>query len=143
MKRYICTDLHGYLDLYEQIKSYVEPDDIIYNLGDSGDRGPQPYETLKAVLTDPQFICILGNHDAMLYKTIISEYHKNEDPWEYRECSNLLGYNGGKKTFKDYKNDIKENRDTVRKVLANLPTHLEIINNKGQEVLLSHAGYTP
>lgn len=143
MKRYICTDLHGYLDLYEQIKSYVEPDDIIYNLGDSGDRGPQPYETLKAVLTDPQFICLLGNHDAMLYKTIISEYHKNEDPWGYRECSNLLGYNGGKKTFKDYKKDTKENKATIRQILANLPTHLEIINNKGQEVLLSHAGYTP
>ena len=56
MNRYVVADLHGQLDLLKQIKEYLNEDDILYILGDSGDRGPQPWQTLKASLDDPQFV---------------------------------------------------------------------------------------
>lgn len=41
MAVYALSDLHGYLDLYKQIKEFLKPEDKVYFLGDAGDRGPQ------------------------------------------------------------------------------------------------------
>ena len=70
MNRYAIADLHGQLDLLRQVKEYLHEDDILYILGDSGDRGPQPWATLKMSLDDPQFIYLMGNHDLMLLDAI-------------------------------------------------------------------------
>lgn len=42
MATYACSDLHGRLDLLEQIQSFLKSDDRVYFLGDAGDRGPDP-----------------------------------------------------------------------------------------------------
>ena len=42
MAVYACSDLHGTMFLYKQIKNFLEPNDIVYFLGDAGDRGSQP-----------------------------------------------------------------------------------------------------
>ena len=52
MSVWAFSDLHGHLDLYKQIKEYVKPEDKLYYLGDAGDRGPQSWETVKAILKD-------------------------------------------------------------------------------------------
>ena len=66
MVRYAVADLHGQLDLLTQIKEYINEDDILYVLGDSGDRGPEPWRTLKLCLDDPKIVYLMGNHDRML-----------------------------------------------------------------------------
>ena len=66
MARYAVSDLHGHLEIYKQIKAMLKPGDIVYCLGDCGDRGPRPWETIKAVYEDPQFIYLKGNHEDML-----------------------------------------------------------------------------
>ena len=55
-KRYAVADLHGQSNLYFQIKEYINGNDIVYALGDFGDRGPKPWTTLQLALDDPQFI---------------------------------------------------------------------------------------
>lgn len=70
MNRYAVADLHGQLDLLLQIKEYINDNDILYVLGDSGDRGPEPWRTLKLCLDDPQIVYLMGNHDLILIEAI-------------------------------------------------------------------------
>ncbi len=39
MKHYAISDLHGCYNIYEQVCAILEPDDIVYFLGDACDRG--------------------------------------------------------------------------------------------------------
>ena len=62
MAIYIFGDLHGYIEILKKIKSMIQPDDIVYFIGDAGDRGPQSWECINAIYEDPQFIYLKGNH---------------------------------------------------------------------------------
>ena len=89
MSTYACSDLHGMLHFYKTIKEFLKPEDVVFFLGDAGDRGPHPWETIKAILNDPQFIYIKGNHEDMLVDAM---GHGYGSAWA------LLRSNGGKKT---------------------------------------------
>lgn len=95
MAIYATADLHGYLDLYKKIKDFLKPDDVVYYLGDAGDRGPQSWETIKVILDDPQFIYIKGNHDDMLVKAALNYFgdYFDTEGWYYDLMSN-----GGEQT---------------------------------------------
>lgn len=76
MATYACSDLHGRLDLLKQIQDFLQPDDTVYFLGDAGDRGPNPWETIKAVAQDKRFIYLKGNHEDMLVKAMEDEVRR-------------------------------------------------------------------
>lgn len=132
MATYACSDLHGMLHFYKTIKEKLEPEDVVYFLGDAGDRGPHSWETIKAILNDPQFIYIKGNHEDMLVNAM---GHGYGSAWA------LLRSNGGKKTCEAAMKepDWKE----WRTKLSNLPTMATYVNTQGETIYLSHAGFTP
>ena len=152
-KRYVVSDLHGQIDLYNQIKEYINERDVVYALGDFGDRGPEPWRTLKSCLDDPQFIYLMGNHDYMLIQSIkwMIGYAAQFDDWNweidevpciwYGPIEDLYN-NGGFKTLCQW---MKEpNRMEYYEQLRKLP--IEIILSSLDNVAfvyLSHAGYTP
>ena len=126
------SDLHGMLHFYKAIKDTLKPEDIVYFLGDAGDRGPHPWECIKAIMDDPQFIYIKGNHEDMLVKAMGSGYGS---AWA------LLRSNGGKKTCEQA---MKEpNWKEWKSRLIDLPIKATYINTQGETVYLSHAGLTP
>ena len=55
---FACSDLHGMMSLYKQIKDFLKPDDIVYFLGDASDRGEENWNTLKKIMMD-QILTIL------------------------------------------------------------------------------------
>lgn len=132
MAVYACSDLHGMLRFYKAVKEMLQPEDVVYFLGDAGDRGPEPWECIKTILNDPQFIYIKGNHEDMLVDAM---GHGYGSAWA------LLRSNGGKKTCEAAMDepDWKE----WRAKLAALPTKATYTNTQGQTVYLSHAGFTP
>lgn len=136
MARYTFSDLHGRLDIFKKICEFIKPEDELYCLGDCGDRGPDSWETIKAVLTHPQVATYLkGNHEDMLVKAFRSSMEGNQSDYH------LLHYNGGAKTFEEL---IAEERpDVWIDEIAKLPTTTSLINEAGQVIVLSHAGYTP
>lgn len=150
MRRYVVADLHGYYNLYEQIKDFIDKDDVVYALGDFGDRGPQPWETLKAGLDDPQFIYLMGNHDHMLIESIefALHYAGQYDDWDWNEDyipfnPNLdSNYNGGWETFCGWARD--SDRIKYYQKLQSLPL-MAMVNPVGTSdmVYLCHAGFTP
>lgn len=150
MNRYVVSDLHGQLDLFNQIKEYINDDDIVYALGDFGDRGPEPWRTLQAVLDDKQFIYLMGNHDLMLIKAIEQYIQIPEDEREFRFCMLLYGHgpiaelsmNGGLYTFDGWREE--PNRMDYYYKLRSLPVQM-VLSTKDMKnfIHLSHAGYTP
>ena len=132
MSVYACSDLHGMLHFYKAIKEHLQPEDIVYFLGDAGDRGPHPWETIKTILNDPQFIYIKGNHEDMLVDALGKGYgHKY----------NLLRRNGGKGTYEECMEDPEWK--TYRTQLARLSTKAIYINSHRETIYLTHAGFTP
>ena len=138
MNTYCFSDLHGYLKLFHQIKEYVNPEDRLYCLGDCGDRGPDPWDTIKAVVTDPQVFYIKGNHEDMLVKAAREVLYPT-DGWE-NEAQRLLACNNGMDTLVGLMDEDYPSYWVSH--LAQLPTHTTYTNTKGQEIFLCHAGCT-
>lgn len=135
MAIYACSDLHGCLNAYKKIKECINPEDKVYCLGDCGDRGPEPWDTIKAVLTDPQFIYIKGNHEDMLVKAV---YEVFDTGWSHLDAQKLLASNGGMNTLNEILGEESPERWT--KQLAQLPVSIELINSNKQNIKLCHAG---
>lgn len=91
MSVYACADLHGMMELYKQIKAFLKPDDIVYFLGDAGDRGSEPWEMIKTIYADPQFIYLKGNHEDML----VGAMHDFLVDESYDDNFYILRQNGG------------------------------------------------
>lgn len=156
MNRYAVSDLHGQLDLYNQIKEYINDDDILYVLGDCNDRGPEPWRTLQAVIDDPQCILLMGNHEHMLWqaaevvlckrgiKPLTSEFIE-DTVISYMYSNNPIGLltrNGGADTLMQ----MAREQDFVRyyNTIRGLPLAITLPTEDGQGyIYLSHAGYNP
>lgn len=137
MNVYAVSDLHGQIDLYKQIKTFLKKNDIIYCLGDCGDRGPANWELIKAVARDPQFILLKGNHEDMLVKAMC-EYGRDE--YMGKNC-HLLFSNGGESTLFGW---ITDGADMGwMNYLSKLPTIKSYYNQyQDIEIVMCHAGYS-
>ena len=133
-KVYACSDLHGMKELYNKISDFLDNSDIVYFLGDAGDRGPDPWEMIKLIRNDERFIYIKGNHEDMLAAAMSRYPAKGQD-------FSLLRMNGGEDTLNGW---IEEGADKEWvKYLDNLPAALLYTNRTGTDILLCHAGCTP
>lgn len=151
MSRYAVSDLHGQLDLYNQIKEFINENDIVYALGDFGDRGPEPWRTLQAVLDDNQFIYLMGNHDYMLSEAIREYLHIESEEgyvnlwyymWAFDTKIGRLCLNGGRETLEQWR-ELPNRMDYYSK-LKSLPLELRLAALDGKHMIyLTHAGFTP
>lgn len=137
MATYACSDLHGRLDLLKQIQSFLKPEDKVYYLGDAGDRGPEPWKTIKEIAADNRFIYIKGNHEDMLVKAM-EDYIKYE---HIGQAFALLAQNGGEETFLQWNQE--EQKTGWYSYLRKLPTYFIYTNPQGCKIYLSHAGFNP
>lgn len=137
MSVYAVSDMHGCIDAYWKIKNYINPEDTVYCLGDCGDRGPESWNTIKMVLTDPQFIYIKGNHDDMLVKAAREAMGSDYNMGHY-EAQRLLAENGGFDTLTDLLGE--EKTEVWVSTIAKLPTYITYENTSGVRVFLCHAG---
>ena len=136
MSVYACSDLHGYHELYKQIKAFLSPDDKVYFLGDAGDRGPEPWKTIKAILQDEQFVYIQGNHDDMLIKAVFGYF--GEEVVTYTDAYQLLYQNGGAETIEEIFKE-RDPRGWARH-LHRCPTQQVYTRQDGKTIYLSHSG---
>jgi calcineurin-like phosphoesterase family protein len=138
MARYALSDLHGNLKVFLKVIEYLQPDDIVYFLGDAADRGFQGWEIIKSIYNDPRFIYMKGNHEDMLAKAILA-YKRN--PETSTHAYSLLQQNGGQFTFESWWKDGADT-DWADK-LNKLPLYYDFVNDNGKHIFLSHAGFTP
>lgn len=134
-RAFAVSDLHGCKSLYDQINAFIELDDIVYFLGDANDRGPNPWELVKLIRANPQWIYIKGNHEQLLESWIESKCDDDVDAWR-------LERNGGGYTMTHFlaENYGKEFTDDWLEFFFNLPTSAVYESAKGT-IFMSHSGY--
>ena len=143
MTTYAVSDLHGCKVFYDAIKAVIKPEDIVYCLGDAGDRGPQPWETLKVCLDDPQFIYIRGNHDEMLLEVMRDALFQDRGPWKTYSNLQILAYNGGYETYEGWMEEDEYNQRKYYDKLSATPLTALYGNKDNKGIYLCHAGGTP
>ena len=140
-KHYAIADIHGMYNIYEQVCDILQPEDIVYFLGDAADRGYACFKTMKAIYKNPQWFYLKGNHEDMMSKAI-SQHGESEITYRYIEENpmTLWFYNGGSDTFNEWVEDGAD-LDWIYR-LDELPTQINYTNEKGITFHMSHAGYT-
>lgn len=138
MGTYVCTDLHGKLDLYKKIKEFILPEDIVYFLGDAGDRGPNSWETIKAIYEDPQFIYLKGNHEQMLLDAMQKYFQGDEFGISF--AAQVLFNNGGLDTLYSWQQENETDRLNWYNKLQNLNIEAFYTNPKGTTFYMNHSG---
>lgn len=131
MSTYACSDLHGRLDLYNAINDWLCKDDKVIFAGDAIDRGSHCLDTSLAILDNPQWIYLKGNHEDLMVKA-----YKTKD-------FSLWFYNGGNKTFYDIKEKWGNPTPFYLSEIKHLPTWYYYENTRGDSVIVCHAGFTP
>lgn len=137
-KHYAIADIHGMYDIYEQVCAMLQPDDVVYFLGDAADRGYACFKTMKAIYSNPQWIYLKGNHEDMMNKAL--RQHLGEDFEVYYSPMELWFNNGGNKTFYEWLEDGADLTWATR--LDKLPLQAEYTNKKDITFHMSHAGFT-
>lgn len=134
MSVYDCSDFYGYYSIYEKINSKLKPEDKVVFLGDAGDRGPHSLKTILAILDNPQWIYLKGNHEDMLVNAM--RYGPVSD------TAFLSRYNGGGQTMEDLQNH--PNCKEIIKRLNDLPLYYFYHSkDNGLDFHCTHAGFTP
>ena len=128
MKTFVIGDIHGaYKSLLQclELSKFNKKQDRLICLGDVCDRGLQVKECIDELLTIPNCVYILGNHDAWAFQWAIDGI-KPQGWWEQ----------GGSKTVMSYKD-------------AGMPTeHIQFLKNApywfvDENRLFVHGGFDP
>ena len=140
IKHYAIADIHGMYNIYEQVCEMLEPEDIVYFLGDAADRGYACFKTMKAIYKNPQWIYLKGNHEDMMIKALSQHVAEVNDYYIEDNPMTLWFYNGGNITFNDWLEDGSDLKWINR--LDHLSSQAEYTNEKGITFHMSHAGFT-
>lgn len=137
MAVYTAADWHGCSWIWEKVKEILQPNDKLYFLGDSIDRGPDGWKLLNELLEDPRVIYLKGNHEDMMVETlnyVDGHIRYNEyTSWWYNSCYSTID-----NMEEDTRSD-EEIWQVIKKVDA-LPFCAAYINTQNQRILLCHAG---
>lgn len=146
MSVYACSDLHGQWDLFEELLTYLNPEDKVYFLGDAIDRGIFGWNICKTIINDSRFIYIMGNHEDMMLNCIGNINIENYDlDIGWSNDIQLWYWNGGENTYLNFYADptpIKEKIEILNKLKPS-PFYTTYTNKKGQIIYLTHAGFDP
>ena len=147
MASYVISDIHGELDLFEELLDRIalKDSDTLYILGDVVDRGPHPVKVLQRLMSMPNAVCLAGNHELMALEcldylcTEITE--QSAAAFDARMIRNLAGWqmNGSGSTLKEFRALSPEDRREVTEYMRDFLIYEEL-KAGGQDYLLVHSG---
>ena len=137
MARYAVSDLHGRFDLYQEIEKFRKSGDKIFCLGDCGDRGPESYKVCEAVADNPDWTLLMGNHEHMTLEALKEGVYYTSSKLYTPSAFDVSMYNGGYDTY------LHMNEDATWWInyLSKLPYRLDLKNDLGYDLILTHAGF--
>ncbi len=147
MSTFVIGDIHGE---YEQLKTLLGKmnfcdEDTLYVLGDVVDRGKHPIKALQYLMTLPNCICLIGNHEVMAVECL--KLLNNEITGDFVQSLDkdsmeaFLGWmqNGASSTIEEFKQLNMEERKEVIDFIENFIAYEEL-NVNGRDYILVHAG---
>ena len=121
MRRLCVGDIHGCYDKLMRTLDLCKfsDSDILYSVGDFTDRGEQNVKVIDFLMSLKNFKPVCGNHDLWNY-----EYLSRTMSREALLC--WVGWNGGKKTFREEEKQSQEWKKSVAAWLADIPYRLDL-----------------
>ena len=139
MASYVISDIHGELDLFEELLDRIalKDSDTLYILGDVVDRGPHPVKVLQSLMSMPNAVCLAGNHELMALEcldylcTEITE--QSAAAFDARMIRNLAGWqmNGSGSTLKEFRELSPEDRREVTEYMRDFLIYEELKAGEG------------
>lgn len=128
---FVMSDVHGQQTAFFEVlrQAQFNETDVLYILGDLIDRGPDGIALLQYVQQQPNIHLLMGNHEELMCRSL-------QDEWGVFEC--WIG-NGGTPTYETYLKLPKDEQQSIRTYLEELPLYQELTIN-GEHYLLVHAG---
>ena len=143
---YVISDIHGE---YEQFISLLEKirfseKDTLYVTGDVVDRGPNPVKVLRFMMSKPNIIPIMGNHDVMaceglklLLGEITMDITNNLKPEELEMMSAWIKI-GANSTIGEFTKLGSDERTEILDYISRFALYKKV-SAGGNEYLLIHA----
>lgn len=126
------SDIHGEAERFHAMLEQIQfsSDDTLYIIGDVIDRHASGIDLLKEIMTTPNMIMLLGNHEQMCLDTL--------GPANVFGSRTLWQQNGGNQTYQElvYVSSPEE-KNSIINFLQSLPDHLEI-EVSGEKYYLVH-----
>ena len=137
---YVISDIHGNSRRFNSVMEQIDlqPEDMLYVLGDVIDRYPDGIRILRQLMGMPNVKMILGNHEYMMLNVL----DRREDTVDSSSHALRLWYhNGGEITHQYLKHIRKTIRNEVFEFLRSLPLNRNVEVN-GRAFTLVHGGAT-
>lgn len=118
MATYVCSDIHGHYTKWKRMLKKIKftKDDTMYILGDVIDRGPEPILLLQDILSRPNCILLMGNHEKMML-----DFYKAKSRPDIVKTFSLWAQNGGEITLEQFEALPQLEQETILTKLENLP----------------------
>lgn len=136
---YVVSDIHGQYDKYTALleKINFSDNDTLYVLGDIIDRNNGGIKIMLDMISRPNVVMLMGNHEAMMLDTLLEFTQISVDAISALSAWFL---NGGEPTFNEYMEIGSKERIAVLGALEKMPYFAEISINDNDFVLL-HGGF--
>lgn len=127
MRRFVVGDIHGCYDKLISLLDVIKfsNEDTLYGIGDYCDRGNQPLEVLRFLMSLPNFIGIMGNHDIWPYQYLDADLKKERLD---RDVFRTWDHNGGFSTLKALQDLGAEEKTKIRDWYGNLRFQIDLGN---------------
>ena len=144
---YVISDIHGdYAKYIRHLQTIdLRPADTLYSLGDVVDRGPEPMKVLLDMMSRPNVVPILGNHEftaayclRFLLKEITDDTVAGLDDVQWAALEEWF-HNGGRTTLAAFHRLSPKERLEVWDYLGEFSLYEEV-SAGGRDYLLVHAG---
>ena len=145
---YVISDIHGCYEEYKKLLEQIEfsAEDMLYVLGDTVDRGPEPMKVLLDMMMRPNVIPILGNHEYMALETLkqLNVEITEENAEKHLNYCMMRGYmnwmeNGGGTTASAFRKLDSDTKEAVLEYLEEFSAY-EVVEAGDEIYVLVHAG---
>ena len=145
---YVMSDIHGEYEKYRKMLDLIRLSDrdALFVLGDVVDRGSQPMEVLKDMMTRSNVYPIMGNHDFLalylLDKLNMDITEENLDnALTTEDMNDMLGWldDGGSTTISGFQKLPKSERTDILEYLSEFALY-ETIDVGSKTFIMVHAG---
>lgn len=148
MRTFVMSDIHGCYREYQRLLQIIRfrEEDTLYIIGDCVDKGDAPMELLKDMMSRPNVVPLMGNHDleALVILRKLEEVQPGgaEPDAAFAESVKDWLTDGGQTTLNGFLELPPEERRDILEYLKTFMPYLEI-EAGGKKYLLIHGGLEP
>lgn len=141
--KYVISDIHGNLELFENILEKIDfkDTDELYVLGDMADRHSHGIEIMMKLMNMPNAKVIIGNHEWMMMRAL-GLPHKDDTGyrvWKMIEYIDNWFYNGGMPTYMAWCKLGARKQKQLKEWLRELPLEYDVDTQAGSFKLVHAA----